>query len=98
VESTISTRLLRCLAEQRYGVDTIDAGGAIAVAMDGGLAKFGDGEKAIELMREIKISPSRQGAWVWRGYSWELLGVSHVPGLRGRTCRLMSPGLLRGLV
>ncbi|TES87853.1 MAG: aldehyde ferredoxin oxidoreductase [Dehalococcoidia bacterium] len=36
-----------------YGVDTIEAGATIGVAMEAGLAKFGDGKKAVELMHEI---------------------------------------------
>ena len=36
-----------------YGLDTIEAGTTLAVAMEGGLAEFGDAERAIELMHEI---------------------------------------------
>ena len=36
-----------------YGVDTIEAGVTIGIAMEAGLAEFGDGQKAIELMHEI---------------------------------------------
>ena len=36
-----------------YGLDTIEAGTTIAVAMEAGLAEFGDGKRAIQLMQEI---------------------------------------------
>jgi len=41
-----------------YGLDTIEMGAAIGVAMDGGVAKFGDAEAAINLLKEVgKGSP-----------------------------------------
>ena len=36
-----------------YGLDTIEAGVTIGIAIEAGLAKFGDSKKAIELMHEI---------------------------------------------
>ena len=36
-----------------YGLDTIEMGAAIAVAMEAGLAKFGDGQAAINLIKEV---------------------------------------------
>jgi aldehyde:ferredoxin oxidoreductase len=36
-----------------YGLDTIETGTTLAVAMEAGLAEFGDGKKAIELVHEM---------------------------------------------
>ncbi len=36
-----------------YGLDTIETGTTIGVAMEAGLAEFGDGKKAIELVHEM---------------------------------------------
>ena len=81
-----------------YGVDTIDAGGAIAVAMDGGLAKFGDGEKAIELMREIKnLTPLGKALGCGAATVGRLLGVSHVPGVKGQNMPAYEPRAVKGI-
>ena len=36
-----------------FGLDTIEMGATIAVAMEGGLAKFGDAQAAINLLKEV---------------------------------------------
>ena len=39
--------------EDDYGLDTIEIGATIGVAMEAGLLKFGDAQGAIELVKEI---------------------------------------------
>ncbi|NIP68387.1 MAG: aldehyde ferredoxin oxidoreductase, partial [Planctomycetales bacterium] len=36
------------------GADTIEIGAALGVAADAGLMEFGDGERAMELLQEIR--------------------------------------------
>ena len=38
------------------GLDTIEAGGTLGVAMEAGLIEFGDGKGAIELLEEIRFN------------------------------------------
>lgn len=81
-----------------YGVDTIEAGGAVAVAMEGGLAKFGDGEKAIELMKEIKKgTPIGKALGCGAATVGRILGVSHVPAVKGQNMPAYEPRAVKGI-
>jgi len=81
-----------------YGIDTIEAGGAIAVAMEGGLASFGDGKKAIELMKEIK-----KGTVLGRALGCgaetigKLLGVTRIPAVKGQSMPAYEPRAIKGI-
>jgi len=81
-----------------YGVDTIEAGGAIAVAMEGGLASFGDGKKAIELMKEIKKG-SVLGRALGCGATTigNVLGVTRIPAIKGQNMPAYSPRAIKGI-
>jgi aldehyde:ferredoxin oxidoreductase len=81
-----------------YGIDTIEAGGAIAVAMEGGLASFGDGKKAIELMSEIK-----KGTVLGRALGCgattigNILGVTRIPAIKGQNMPAYEPRAIKGI-
>ncbi len=80
------------------GLDTIEAGVTLGVAMEGGLAKFGDGKAAIALMKEIgKGSPTGrilgQGAWV----TGEALGVARVPVVKRQGLPAYDPRAVKGI-
>jgi aldehyde:ferredoxin oxidoreductase len=80
------------------GVDTIEAGGAIAVAMEGGLAKFGEGEKAIEMMNEIKKgTPLGKALGCGAATIGRLLGVSRIPGVKGQNMPAYEPRAVKGI-
>jgi len=81
-----------------YGIDTIEAGGAIAVAMEGGLASFGDGKKAIELMKEIK-NGSVLGRALGSGAATigKVLGVTRIPGVKGQNMPAYEPRAIKGI-
>ena len=81
-----------------YGVDTIEAGVTIGVAMEAGLAKFGDGQKAIELMHEIgKGTPLGHilgnGAAITAG----TFGVVRCPTVKGQAMPAYEPRPIRGI-
>ena len=58
-----------------FGVDTIEMGATIAVAMEGGVAEFGDAEAAIKLVKEVgQGHSSGKNSRQWRG--------SHRSGVR----------------
>jgi aldehyde:ferredoxin oxidoreductase len=81
-----------------YGLDTIEAGCTLGVAMEGGLAPFGDGKKAIELMHEMG-----KGTAVGRilGAGTEtaarVLGVRRVPTVKGQAMPAYEPRAIKGI-
>jgi len=81
-----------------YGLDTIESGGTIAVAMEGGLAEFGDGQKAIELMHEIgKGTPLGRILGQGAAFTGKALGVVRVPGVKGQNMPAYAPRAIKGI-
>ncbi len=81
-----------------YGLDTIEAGGTIAVAMEGGLAAFGDGKKAIELMHEIgKGTPLGRILGQGAAFTGRALGVIRVPHVKGQNMPAYEPRAVKGI-
>ena len=81
-----------------YGLDTIEAGGTIAVAMEAGLAKFGDGRRAIELMHEIgKDTPLGRVLGCGAATTGKVFGVVRVPGVKGQNMPAYEPRAVKGI-
>lgn len=81
-----------------YGVDTIEAGGTLAVAMEGGVAKFGDGKKAIELMHEIgKGTPLGRILGSGATITGHVFGVARVPSVKGQNMPAYEPRAIKGI-
>ncbi|MFQ6057271.1 MAG: aldehyde ferredoxin oxidoreductase family protein [Anaerolineae bacterium] len=81
-----------------YGVDTIEAGGTIAVAMEAGLAEFGDGDKAIELMHEIgKGTPLGHVLGNGAAVTGKVFGVVRVPHVKGQNMPAYEPRAVKGI-
>ncbi|MGB9722842.1 MAG: aldehyde ferredoxin oxidoreductase family protein [Chloroflexia bacterium] len=81
-----------------YGLDTIEAGGTIAVAMEGGLAAFGDGQKAIELLHEIgRGTPLGRILGQGAAFTGRALGVIRVPGVKGQNMPAYEPRAVKGI-
>ncbi|KXB00746.1 aldehyde:ferredoxin oxidoreductase [candidate division MSBL1 archaeon SCGC-AAA259O05] len=80
------------------GVDTIEMGNTIAVAMEGGLADFGDGERAMELIEEIGEGTSL-GKVLANGteHTARTLGVSRVPTVKGQAMPAYDPRAIKGI-
>jgi aldehyde:ferredoxin oxidoreductase len=80
------------------GLDTIDTGGAIGVAMEAGLLEFGDGEKAIELLSEVGKG-SAIGKIIGSGaaITARVLGVRRVPAVKGQGFPAYDPRGLKGM-
>jgi len=80
------------------GVDTVDSGAAIGVAMQAGLAAFGDSDAALTMMKEI-----RQGTILGRvlGSGAEttakVFGVYQAPTAKGQAFPAYDPRALKGL-
>ena len=63
-----------------FGVDTIELGAAIAVAMEGGLAEFGDAEAATNLVKEVgKGTPLGRILGNGAAVTGQVFGVERVP-------------------
>ena len=81
-----------------YGLDTIEAGGTIAVAMEAGLAEFGDGARAIELMHEIgKGTPLGRVLGCGAATTGRVFGVVRVPGVKGQNMPAYEPRAVKGI-
>ena len=81
-----------------YGVDTIEAGVTIGVAMEAGLAKFGDGRKAIELMHEIgKGTPLGHVLGNGAALTASTFGVLRCPTAKGQGMPAYEPRAIKGI-
>ncbi len=81
-----------------YGLDTIEAGVTIGVAMEAGLAKFGDGKKAIELMHEIsKSTPLGYILGNGAAATAKVLGVVRCPTVKGQGMPAYEPRAIKGI-
>ena len=80
------------------GIDTIEAGCALAVAMEGGLADFGDGDRAIELLNEVAMG-SPLGRILGNGteFTAKAFGVSRVPVVKGQSMPAYEPRAVKGI-
>jgi aldehyde:ferredoxin oxidoreductase len=81
-----------------YGLDTIEAGGTLAVAMEAGLAEFGDGKRAIELMHEIgKGTPLGHILGGGAAVTGKAFGVVRVPHVKGQNMPAYEPRAIKGI-
>jgi len=80
------------------GLDTIEMGDTMAVAMEGGLAEFGDGKRAIELMKEIE-NKTPIGRLLVNGcvFAGTAFGVSRVPAVKGQGLPAYDPRPIKGI-
>jgi aldehyde:ferredoxin oxidoreductase len=80
------------------GLDTIEAGDTIAVAMEAGLAEFGDGDKAIELMEEIrKGTPLGRILGQGTEFTAKAFGVTRSPTVKGQGMPAYEPRAIKGI-
>jgi len=81
-----------------YGVDTIEAGVTIGVAMEAGLAKFGDSKKAIELMHEIgKGTPLGHILGNGGAITAGTFGVVRCPTVKRQSMPAYEPRAIKGI-
>ncbi len=80
------------------GMDTIEAGATIAVAMEGGLADFGDGKKALEFLEEVrKMTPLGRIIANGTEFTGRALGVTRVPTVKGQALPAYDPRAIKGI-
>jgi aldehyde:ferredoxin oxidoreductase len=81
-----------------YGLDTIEMGAAIGVAMEGGVAKFGDAEAAINLLKEVgKGSPLGRVIGNGAAVTGKVFGVERVPVVKGQALPAYDPRSVQGI-
>jgi aldehyde:ferredoxin oxidoreductase len=81
-----------------YGLDTIETGTTLAVAMEGGLAKFGDGKAAIKLMKEMgKGTPVGRILGAGTATTARVLGVIRAPVVKGQSMPAYEPRAVKGI-
>ncbi len=80
------------------GLDTIEMGATIAVAMEAGLAKFGDAQAAIELVREVgKGTPLGRILGSGAAVTGKVFGVERVPVVKGQAMPAYDPRAVKGI-
>ncbi len=81
-----------------YGVDTIETGTTIAVAMQAGVIPFGDGKGAINLIHEFGRGPSL-GRILGSGtdITGRVYGLTHVPTVKGQSMPAYEPRAIKGI-
>lgn len=80
------------------GLDTIEMGGTIGVAMEAGVINFGDGLGAIKLLEEIRDNTYlgkilASGALI----TGKVLGVRRIPVVKGQVIAAYDPRAIKGL-
>jgi aldehyde:ferredoxin oxidoreductase len=80
-----------------YGVDTIELGAAIAVAMEGGVAEFGDAEAATNLVKEVgKGTPLGRILGNGAAVTGQVFGVQRVPVVKKQAMPAYDPRAVQG--
>jgi len=81
-----------------YGLDTIEMGATIAVAMEAGVAKFGDAEAAINLVHEVgKGTPLGRILGNGAAVTGKCFGVERVPVVKGQAMPAYDPRGVQGI-
>lgn len=81
-----------------YGVDTIEMGATIAVAMEGGVARFGDAQAAIDLVHEVgKGTPLGRILGNGAAVTGKVFGVERVPVVKNQALPAYDPRGVQGI-
>jgi aldehyde:ferredoxin oxidoreductase len=81
-----------------YGIDTIEMGVTIGVAMEAGLIEFGDAEGAINLVKEVgKGTPLGRILGNGAAFTGKAYGVERVPVVKGQALPAYDPRTVQGI-
>jgi aldehyde:ferredoxin oxidoreductase len=81
-----------------YGLDTIETGATLAVAMDAGVAPFGNSKKAIGLIHEMgKGTPLGRILGGGTGFAGKAFGLVRVPAVKGQGMPAYEPRAVKGI-
>ena len=81
-----------------YGLDTIEMGATIGVAMEAGVARFGDAQAAINLVHEVGKG-THLGRILGNGaaITGKAFGVERVPVVKGQAFPAYDPRAVQGI-
>lgn len=79
------------------GLDSIEIGAALGVAAEAGLFKFGDGDRALELLKEIR-GGTPLGRIIGNGAVavGKMYGITRVPAVKGQAMSAYEPRAIKG--
>ncbi len=81
-----------------YGLDTIETGGTLGVAMEAGVIAFGDGKAAIQLIHEMgKGTPTGRILGAGAETTGRVYGVTRVPTVKGQSMPAYEPRAVKGI-
>ncbi|MBW1960530.1 MAG: aldehyde ferredoxin oxidoreductase [Deltaproteobacteria bacterium] len=81
-----------------YGLDTIEMGATIAVAMEAGIAEFGDAQAAINLVKEVgKGTPLGRILGNGAEVTGRVFGVERIPTVKGQAMPAYDPRGIQGI-
>jgi aldehyde:ferredoxin oxidoreductase len=81
-----------------YGLDTIEMGATIGVAMEAGVAEFGDAEAAIKLVKEVgQGTPLGRILGSGAAVTGKVFGVERVPVVKGQSMPAYDPRGVQGI-
>ena len=81
-----------------FGLDTIEMGAAIGVAMEAGVAKFGDAQAAINLVKEVgKGTPLGRILGCGAGLTGKVFGIERVPVVKNQAMPAYDPRGVQGM-
>ena len=81
-----------------FGIDTIEMGATIGVAMEAGLLEFGDTEGAINLVKEVgKGTPLGRVLGNGAAVTGKVFGVERVPVVKGQSMPAYDPRAVQGI-
>ena len=81
-----------------FGLDTIEMGATIGVAMEAGLAKFGDGQAAIKLLQEVGDgTPLGRILGNGAAVTGQVFGVERVPVVKRQSMPAYDPRAVQGI-
>jgi len=84
--------------DDNYGLDTIEMGVTIGIAMEAGLLKFGDADGAINLIHEVgKGTPLGRIIGSGAAVTGKVFGVERVPIVKGQSMPAYDPRGVKGL-
>jgi len=91
----IATMIQLCNA---YGLDTIETGGTLGVAMEAGIIPFGDSKGAIGLIEDMgKGTPMGRLLGSGTETTGKAYGVTHVPTVKGQSMPAYEPRAVKGI-
>ncbi|WP_373499219.1 aldehyde ferredoxin oxidoreductase family protein [Desulfococcus sp.] len=84
--------------DDNIGLDTIDMGVAIGVAMEAGLLKFGDAEGAIKLLEEVgKGTPMGRIIGNGAAFTAKAFGIERAPVVKNQAMPAYDPRAVKGI-